>query len=73
LAIVRTAVLLWAHGNTLGAPWSLLWVLLPEALLVVGTRYDASFLFLALVGVGSFVMAMPILLVGWLRSSSAKP
>lgn len=71
LAIIRTAVLVWVHGDTLAAPWSLLWVLCPEALLVVGTRYEASFVFLALVGVGSFVMAMPILLVGWWRSSSA--
>jgi hypothetical protein len=66
LAILRIAVLVSASGKPWTAPWYLLWVLCPEALLLIGTRYDESFVLVALLAVGSFVMTMPILLVGWL-------
>jgi len=67
LAIFRIAVLMWVNGNTLAAPWSLLWILCPEALLLVDTRYDSSFVFVALLALGSFVMTTPVLVVGWRR------
>lgn len=66
LAIVRLAVLVWVEANFTATPWSRLWVLCPEALLLIDTRYEASFVLAALLGVGSFLIATPILFVGWL-------
>ena len=66
LAIVRIGVLVSARGMTWTAPWHLVWILWPEALLLIETRFDPSFLFAVLLAIGSYILAAPILLVGWL-------
>jgi hypothetical protein len=71
LAIARIVVLVLVNDMT-KARWYIPWVLYPVALLLIHTRladlgwYDSSFVFAVLLAVGSFVMTMPILLVGWL-------
>jgi len=73
LATLRIALIAWGnHHQAEFANWGGDWVLYPEALLLMHTRlgdlgwYDSSFVFAVLLAVGSFVMTMPILLVGWL-------
>jgi hypothetical protein len=69
LAIARIVVLVLAHDK---AQWSIPWVLYPEALLLIHTPLgylgwdDSSFVFATLLAAGSYVMTIPILLVGWL-------
>jgi hypothetical protein len=70
-AILRIAVLGSVTVKFAEARWYLRWVLYPEALLLIHTRLghlgwdDSSFVFATLLAVGSYVMATPILLVGW--------
>jgi hypothetical protein len=81
LALFRVSLLAWVehrtvtHGMT-EAVYHLLWGLRPEALLGEYTSVGAihfesvtlHFLFWAsLLTLGSFIMAIPVLLVGWLR------
>jgi len=66
LTILRVGVLVSVSGVAWHAPWSRLWILCPEALLLVNTQYENSFAFVVLLALGSFVMTTPILLAGWL-------
>ena len=69
LAILRVAVLVSVSGLSEAQSY-IPWALYPEALLMIHTRlgalgwYDAHFVFAALLAGGSYVMTMPILLVG---------
>ena len=81
LAILRVSLLAWVEYRTLSHQqtelvYNLFWFLRPEILLGEYTRVGAihfesltqHFLFWAsLLTLGSFIIATPILLVGWLR------
>lgn len=72
LAILRVAVLVSLSGPDGMSPTeSLRWTLYPELLISVHTPFElywpeAIFVYGTLLAVGSYVMATPILLVGWL-------
>jgi hypothetical protein len=72
LATARICVLASAHGTSWTAPWHLVWLLWPEALLVMDTRYDPSFAFLVLLALGGYIMAMPILLIARLTRHGSR-
>ena len=77
LAVSRVSLLAWVeHHPGTETVYSLLWLLRPEILLGEKTRVggiqfenvNLHFLFWAsLLTLGSFILATPILLVGWLR------
>ena len=85
LAITRVSVLAWVEYRTISdrmtaTVYDLFWVLRPELLLGEYTRVGAidfqsirlHFLFWAsLLMLGSFVIASPILLVGWLKAPAS--
>jgi hypothetical protein len=81
LAVVRVSVFAWAEQRSVShqmteTVYSLFWIFRPEILLSGYTRVGAihfeslaqHFLFWgSVLTVGSFLLATPILLVGWLR------